>query len=526
MDREKYITKKALEDTRNLSIFNLHNRAEAGSPLAKFVLGEKLLESNNEIEQKKGSSLIIGALYSLEDDYFAGEVDKDLLLLVTIEGTDKLLKQLKGETETGDEVFRFCQNIYELDQTKANGLATCYEKGIGCEVDKNKAVRLKEKAAAYGGFIEKARIFIEYAKSDEIINAVIWAQMALSSDDRSNYPKLTSRVKIWLAQKEETDNEGRTVDVIKEKQDYKNSNVNNAEEAELLFYMAETDAERYEFADAGKEDFAHLREYSERVSREIKEKEEQKQLVNREREKARKKKIISVTIIVIIALVFALIAGIGNAQEKHRKEIEEQERLERVAVATNNNIDVTGDWYIVKPFQNKVQHAFSLTIDEEGNCIANADDKKGSFEYQPDKNELVIKNVGASKIQLVIENDCCYFDKDTSDECIYCHGPGKAGSVKDERIQQIMQQIVPGEYEQPVKKRQLIFYDDNTYKYIDHRSGIEEAGTWRCSYEKVIITNGESGEETLVEIESMAGLMDGDDTWIYVGDSIYGYIKR
>lgn len=278
-----------IDSIRNLPLLKLKNLADDGDPIAAYILGERMLDNPGTSEEGTGLKLIMMAINTLNDMFARGTVDKALLLEVTTSCADKLVslceEHLNSNTynQSADSIiidncyydrfevlggcaYQLCSNLYELDDTNASKLSACYEKGIGREKDFGKATQLKEKAAVNGFFIDKVSIFARKAVKEKYITggadldadywndwsleSTLWAQRALASIDANEHPKLTARLRMWLAQNNQTDESSNHLDYQSCKEQYLAEDTASLSDDELffLYLFAETDGEKTSFA--------------------------------------------------------------------------------------------------------------------------------------------------------------------------------------------------------------------------------------------------------------------------------------
>lgn len=261
-NEKMHITKEALNETKGLSLLKLYERADAGSSLAQFVLGERIIESDSSSERIKGATLIVQAINSLEDDFVAGELDKTTFIEIIAEGIEKLTNSQPFDDDyINEEIFRLCQNAYELDSKQSEGLIKCYENGIGCDKDPNRALELVEKRADNGDAISCAEVAASKAARGETIESAIWIQKALGSENIGDYPKLYYYLKMLLAENEMTDHLGNDIDYDLEKKNYDRTVLSSKEEIHALFIFTKDEAEKLSFANQIRYLYADAGEY-------------------------------------------------------------------------------------------------------------------------------------------------------------------------------------------------------------------------------------------------------------------------
>lgn len=253
MDKE-YSRKTSWEEQyrsmKGKIIGQLRAEGTKGNPIALVVLAEKYMDSANPSEIGEGFRMLeeaedlLRAGLSRED---AGISKDALVYLFNLKG-EKLEEKYQ---QTGDDalletIFRAYSNANELDPTQVDGIARCYEIGIGVEKDEYKARAYKDQKASRGGIESKFEIGRQAYDSSEHLRAAEWLQNALLSEDAEEHRALKHCARVLLGRIHETDERGEHIDA---EQEYNRlllmmKNDHNSEAAYCLAMLAESEDEK------------------------------------------------------------------------------------------------------------------------------------------------------------------------------------------------------------------------------------------------------------------------------------------
>ena len=200
---------------KSMSSAQLREKAADGNAVALIVRAENYLSSVNQNEFNEGLDMLEEAENALRADFADNDAsfsNEALVYLFNVRG-EKLerLFQKTGSEDLPEKIFTAYSNAYELDPTQTEGIARCYERGIGVEKNTYKARTYREQSATHGGIEEKYRIGREAYDSAETIRSAEWLQSALMAKDAEEHEGLKHFTRLLLARLGSLDEEGHKI---------------------------------------------------------------------------------------------------------------------------------------------------------------------------------------------------------------------------------------------------------------------------------------------------------------------------
>lgn len=325
---------------------------EAGDPIATLVMGEKYLHSAVKAERSSGIGLINKSINSIQNKTSSEgmtELDRRALIEAWADrgnyywgkvfSPDQPLNN--DHSDDGNEAFKAFSHVAELDQGNVDGLIKCYEKGVGCNINKEAVNQLKKARAERGGFKEKYDYAISLDAGSVI--AVEMFQEALSSDDADEHPYLKSKARLFIAEQNEPDENGIPIDIDTEK----NIIAGIQAEGKDKDYIEEKEIEERRIKE---QRLAEEREAQRREAEAQREADRQRQIEFEQRrmaeayheKTARKRQKYAVAAILLIALLILAAAGslknsisdyitIKNTEEKVEAKIDSEMKSDKAA---------------------------------------------------------------------------------------------------------------------------------------------------------------------------------------------------
>ena len=257
MSNGEYNSKRNIDDLldplRKEPIFSISTKAETGDPLAEFIYGELLISSGNAQEKKSGLIKMAEAVDAVQKRFAGGELSAEATCEILTSAADRIIEQIDELPESMKEyaekqVFQMYSNAYELDTDRSDGLIRCYQNGIGCTRDMDRAMQMKEKIANDGNMLACAEISAYKYRQGLSVESITWAQKALGCNDSYRYPKLCSYLRMMLAKFGQTDHKGERLDYDIEKAGYLDTQCSDTHEGYVLFLLTDSEEEKDRFA--------------------------------------------------------------------------------------------------------------------------------------------------------------------------------------------------------------------------------------------------------------------------------------
>lgn len=250
---ELYIEAKALDSA------TLRSEAQKENAAAQFVLAKKYLASRNQREKTEGFRILEMAEENLRKDLSNyNSTTREALGRLLYEKGEYLEQCYNREyrwnidkdkiDDLGKKVFEAYLSAYEIDSKQVPGVVHCYEEGIGVDQDSHKAIRYKEEYAINRGIRERYEFAEDARARNELVRAIEWLQAALDANNADDHKALKHFIRIALANLNETDERGKTIDKQVELEQLKKlASSNNAEAAFYTAELIDDEIEKYRY---------------------------------------------------------------------------------------------------------------------------------------------------------------------------------------------------------------------------------------------------------------------------------------